>query len=101
MNIFRRPHGYLHLRRPKEKAQSHRSIYDYIRCGEISEKVGCSIRSAWVGAGALEQPSMIVVTVKFGGFQGGLVEHKISFSLGGPGFPVMSRRIARRFSSLI
>jgi len=26
--------------------------YDYIRCGETSEKVGCSIGSAWVGAGA-------------------------------------------------
>jgi len=26
MTIFRRPHGYLHLRRPKERGQSHRSI---------------------------------------------------------------------------
>jgi len=25
------------------------SQYDYIRCGETSEKVGCSITSAWVG----------------------------------------------------
>jgi len=28
------------------------SPYDYIRCGETSEKVDCSIGSAWVGAGA-------------------------------------------------
>jgi len=29
-----------------------RTPLDYISCGETSEKVGCSIRSAWVGAGA-------------------------------------------------
>jgi len=38
--------------------------YDYIRGGETSKKVGCSIRSACVER---EQPLMNVVTVKFGG----------------------------------
>jgi len=56
--------------------------YDYVSSGETSEKVVCSIGSAWVGVGAV--------------FDG----HKISFSLG-PGCPVLSRRIARRISSLI
>jgi len=27
--------------------------YDYISCGETLKKVGCSIGSAWVGAGAV------------------------------------------------
>jgi len=50
--------------------------YDYIRCGEMSEKVGCNIGSV------RKQPSMNVVTVKCGVFQGGVDGHKISFSLG-------------------
>jgi len=55
--------------------------YDYIRCGETSEEVGSSIGSAWLGAGAS-------------------FDERSVFSWG-PGFPVMSRRIARRVSSLI
>jgi len=48
MNIFRKPHGYLHLWHLKER---NRAIcpYDYVNGGETLEKVGCSIGSAWVG----------------------------------------------------
>jgi len=52
MSIFRRPHGYLYLRCLKERRQTHHP-YDYIRCGETSEKVVCSIEWVWVGAGAV------------------------------------------------
>jgi len=41
-----------------------------------------------------------VVTVKFGGFKGEWMGTRSVF-LWGPGFPVLSRRIARRVSSLI
>jgi len=53
--------------------------YDYISCGETSEKVGCSIGSDWIGAGAAfdERGHDEVWEV-----QGGVDEHKISFSLG-------------------
>jgi len=72
--------------------------YDYIRCGETSEKVGCNIGSAWVGSGAvLDERGHGEVWVEV---QGGVDGHKISFFCG-PGFPVMNRRIARRVSSLI
>jgi len=51
--------------------------YDYISCGETSEKVGCSIGSAWVGPFD-ERGHGEVWEV-----QGGVDGHKISFSLGG------------------
>jgi len=40
---------------PVPKGEETRAIgpYDYIRCGETSEKVGCSIESAWVVSGAI------------------------------------------------
>jgi len=53
--------------------------YDYISCGETSEKVGAV--SDRPGS-EREQPSMNEVTVKFGGSKGGVDGHKISFSLG-------------------
>jgi len=43
---------------------------------------------------------MNVVTVKFGGSKGEWMGTRSVF-LWGPGFPVLSRRIARRVSSLI
>jgi len=77
MSIFRRPHGYLHLRHQR---RVDRAIgpYDYIRCRKTSEKVGCSIGSAWVGAEAAfdERGHGEVWRV-----QGGVDGHKISFSL--------------------
>jgi len=42
--------------------------YDYISCEETSEKIGCSIGSARVGAGAAFSGN--VVTVKFRGSKG-------------------------------
>jgi len=41
-------------------------LYDYIRCGETSKEVGCSIGSSWVGTGAAFDEK---VTLKFGGIQ--------------------------------
>jgi len=49
--------------------------YGYFSCGETSEKVGCSIGSAWVGEGAafVERGHGEVWRV-----QGGVDGHKIS-----------------------
>jgi len=71
--------------------------YDYVSCGKISEKVGCSIGSDWVGTGtAFDERGHGEIW----GVQGKVDGHNISF-LWGPGFPVLIRRIARRVSSLI
>jgi len=72
--------------------------YDYIRCGESSKKFGCSIRSAWVGAGSAFDKSG---TIKFEGKSKPKREWMgiISVFIWGLGFPVMSRRFARRVSS--
>jgi len=72
--------------------------YDYIRCGETSEKVGCSIGSAWVVVGAAfnERGYGEVWRV----FKEEWMSTRSVFSCG-PSFPVMNRRIARRVSSLI
>jgi len=51
------------------------SPYDYIRCGETSEKVGCNIRLAWVESGAAYDECG---HVEVWGVDG----HKIRFSLG-------------------
>jgi len=77
ISIFRRPHGYLHLRRQRREDRAI-GPYDYIRYGETSEKVGCSIRSVWVGAGvALDERGYGEVW----GIQGGVDGHKISIFL--------------------
>jgi len=47
------------------------SLYKYLRCGESSENVGCSIGLE------REQPSMKVVTVKFEGAHEGLGENQL------------------------
>jgi len=72
--------------------------YDYIICGETSEKVVCSIGSAWIRA---EAAFKNVVTAKFGALKGSEWMGTRSVFLWEPGFPVMNRRIARRVSSLI
>jgi len=54
--------------------------YDYVSCGETSEKVGCSIALAWVGWGAaFDERGHSEVR----GAQGGVDGHKISFFPGG------------------
>jgi len=71
---------------------------DYISCGETSEKVSCSIGSAWVGVGAaLDERDHGEV---WGGSKREWMGTR-SVSLWGPGSPVLSRRIARKVSSLI
>jgi len=49
INIFRRLLD-LHLRHPKERDRAIGPC-NYIRCGETSKEVDCSIGSAWVEAG--------------------------------------------------
>jgi len=72
-------------------------LYDYIGCGEISEKVDCSFGSAWVGTGAaFDERGHDEVW----GFQGGVDGHKISFSLVA-WFSCVEQKIVRRVSSLI
>jgi len=97
MTIFCRPHGYLHLRHQK---RGDRAIgpYNYVSSGETSEKVGCSIGSAWVGAvaGFDERGHGEVWERSKGEWLG-----TRSVFLWGPGFPVLNRRTARRVSSLI
>jgi len=73
------------------------SPYDYIRCGETSKKVGCSIGSSWVGTGVAFDESG---HSEIWGFQGGRMGIRSGF-LWRFGFPVMCRRIARRRVSLI
>jgi len=74
MSIFRKPHGYLHFQHPLERGQSHRSTR------LTTSVVGRLRRTSTAVSDQLEsereQPSMNVVTVKFGE-----VQHKISFSL--------------------
>jgi len=69
--------------------------YNYIRCGETSEKVGCSIGLAWVGAEAAFDESG---HGEVWGVQGEWMGIR-SVLLWGLGFPVMSRRIARIIGS--
>jgi len=65
--------------------------------GETSEKVSCSIGSAWVGArAAFDERGYGEVRVSKGEWMG-----TSSVFPWGAGFPVISRRIARRVSSLI
>jgi len=63
------------------KGEGGRAIdpYDYISCRETSEKVGCSIKSAWVGAGAAFNECGHGEIWEIQGKVDGL---KISFSLG-------------------
>jgi len=64
MSIFCRLLGHLHLWEDKSV-----DPYDYIKCREsYNKKVGRCIGSAWVTE--QKQPSMKVVTVKFGGSRG-------------------------------
>jgi len=71
--------------------------YNYVSGGETSEKVGCSIGSTWVGAGAaFDERGHGEV---WGGPKGEWMGTRSVF-LWGPDFPVL-RRIARRVSSLI
>jgi len=51
ISIFCRLLGHLHLR---TQGRGDRAIgpYDYIKCVESFEKIGCSIGSAWVESGA-------------------------------------------------
>jgi len=78
MSIFLRPHGYPYLRRPMERDRAI-GPYDYISCGETLKKVGCSIGSAWVGAGAIFNERAYGEVWEI---QGQVDGHKISFSLG-------------------
>jgi len=73
MSNFCRPRGHLQLRDPKGGDRVI-SIYDYIRRGESSEKVSCSLGSN------REQPSIKVVTVKFAESKGA-VDIKSDFLL--------------------
>jgi len=70
---------------------------DYIRCGETSEKVGCSIGSVWVETGAAFDES---VKVKFGVSMGEWIGIR-SVLLWGLGYLVMSKKISSRVSSLM
>jgi len=61
--------------------------YGYVSSGETSEKVCCSIGSAWVGAGAVfDERGHGEVWRKWMGTR--------SVFLWWPGFPVLSRRIS-------
>jgi len=71
--------------------------YNYISCGETSEKVGYSIGSAWVGARAVFDERG---HGEVWGSKGEWMSIRSVF-LWGPSFPVLSRRIARKVSSLI
>jgi len=64
--------------------------YDYVSSGETSEKVGCSIGSVWAGAGtAFDERGHGEVWGSKREWMG-----TRSVFLWGPGFPVLSRRIA-------
>jgi len=96
MRIYRRQLGHLHFPRPKRENGAI-GPYDYIRCGQTSNKVDCSIRSAWVRAGAAFNE---IGHSEVWEAQGGTDGHKISFSLG-VWVSVISISIARSTSSLI
>jgi len=96
MSIFRRPHGYLHLWH-QWRGDRYIGPYDNVNGGETSEKVGCNIGSISVGAGAaFDERGHGEVWGSKGEWMG-----TRSVFLWGPGFLVLSRRIARRVSSLI
>jgi len=71
---------------------------NYYRCGETSEKVGCSIGLAWVEAGAAFDEGGHGEIWR--GPKGELMGIRL-VSLWGLGFPKRSRRTAKRVTSLV
>jgi len=86
MSIFRRPLGHLHLRRSNERG---RAIVTTSDVGRLRRKSAeASDRPGW----EREQPSMKVVTVKFGGSKEERMGIRSVF-LWVVGFSVMNRRM--------
>jgi len=88
MSIFRRPHGYLHLQRPKERGQSHWSMRLHQLWRLLRKLAAVSDRRG----SEREQPLM-----KFGESKGERMGTRSAF-LWKHGFPVLSRRITWRVS---